>query len=191
MLTFSPFNIIFLICPSQSNFILTFSPSTLRFLSVLRNGVFILPFSPSINFLSGRALAEEFQLCFQPLNITFLISPSQWNISSLLSAPQDYVSYQSLTRNFILLFIPSKQDFNSDLYVSTFPYFISFQSPVEENPTVKTCRRCKSFWLQPCMLLCTRTCAYFNAAAWILYMHILGRIVNIYVRPCLSSRLIA
>ena len=171
MLTFSPFNITFLISPSQSNFILTFSPSTLRFLSVPRNGIFH-PY-------------------FQPLKITFLISPSQKNLMLTFSQFNITFPIRSLTRNFILLFIPSKQDFNSDLYVSTFPYFISFQSPVEENPTVKTCRRCKSFWLQPCMLLCTRTCAYFTAAAWILYMHILGRIVNIYVHPCLSSHLIA
>ena len=94
MLTFSPFNIIFLICPSQSNFILTFSPSTLRFLSVLRNGVFH-PY-------------------FQPLNKFLIRQGPCRGISSLLSAPQHYISYQSLaTEYFILTFSPSRLRFLS------------------------------------------------------------------------------
>ena len=94
MLTFSPFNIIFLICPSQSNFILTFSPSTLRFLSVLRNGVFHPYFQPLNKFLIRQGPCRE--------------------ISSLLSAPQHYISYQSLaTEYFILTFSPSRLRFLS------------------------------------------------------------------------------
>ena len=94
MLTFSPFNITFLISPSQSNFILAFSPLTLRILSVLNNGIFH-PY-------------------FQPLNKFLIRQDPCRGISFSLSAPHHYISYQSLAPEyFTLTFSPSRLRFLS------------------------------------------------------------------------------
>ena len=103
---FQPLHIKFLISPSQRNFILTFSPSILHFYSVPRKGSSSL-LSTHHHYNSYQFLSKEFHSHFQPLNITFLVSPLQRNfIHIFTSAPQHYISYQSLPKEFHPYFQP-------------------------------------------------------------------------------------
>ena len=117
-----PLSITPLISLSQRNFILTFSPSTFYFVSVPRKVISSL-LSTHLRHISYQSLAKEFPSHSQPLNITFLISPLQRNsiftfnpstlhfvsvpckrISSSLSSPRHYISYQSLAKEFLPYF---------------------------------------------------------------------------------------
>jgi hypothetical protein len=112
-----PICIEFLISPSQRNFILTFIPSTLHllltsspstyFVSLLVpcKGILSFTFSPLMLHFQSLTNVRNFILTFNPSTLYFLSVPCNV-ISSFLSNPQHYISYQSLTKEFHRYFQP-------------------------------------------------------------------------------------
>ena len=133
MLTFSPSTLQFLSVPCSSGISSLFSVQCLfiTFLISPPKGISSLLSAPP-HYISYQSLAKEFHSHFQPLKITFLISPLRrifhshfqlLNITFLIRplqrnvilifSPQQYISYHSLPKEFRPYFSPSTSHFLS------------------------------------------------------------------------------
>ena len=156
---FQLLNITFCISPLQRNLIILFSAPQ-DYISYQSLEKEFLHYLQPLNFyyISYQSLTKEFHRHFHPLNIAFLISHLKKNfiltfspstlhllsvpckeISFSLSSPQEYISYQSLTKKFhphlqplnitLHLISPSQRNF---ILLSAPQRYISYQSLAKE-----------------------------------------------------------